>query len=593
MENNYLMIISAVILLLFLLYKEMRRVNRDRLFLRLFAVLVAVGALVLLAFPIQYKVQGDTKASELNLLSRGADLSQLEATTYFTTDSSVLRSAGTRPIKYIPDLAYYLQVHQEISHLKVKGFGLNSGELKGLKNYAFDFQPAPSPEGIISCSWPRSLKQTALLDVQGIYNNTSEKPVKLLLQGLGLKLDSMVVSGHTRQNFSLKSPARQLGKTVYSLTAYSGTDTLQQEKIPFQVTASPKLKLLILSSFPDFEYKFLKNWLYENKYQVVYRTRISKDKFSVDELNTSAVNAEVLNATMLGKFDLVIADDEELSKLDPAAVSSLRLAVSKGTGLLVRMNDSKALSVFAKTFKLYKTTDSGTKSFKPAFAGEAAMHPVPGSPGFYIQPQSGEQPLLKDETEKVLLSSALYGNGKLAVSTVAATYNWILSGEQPDYAKFWSGVISKLVRKDEGTGDWNIIPSLPVTDQQSAIIYQINATHSIPDLTIDQKKLSSTQHLSLPFVWKATFWAEHLGWNELKIENNAPDYFFVYNNQDWMAFKEQQSLLENLSYAKKSNLTAKTGSIQSEKLEKEVSSWWFFALFLISTAYIWFETKLL
>ena len=593
MENNYLMIISAAAFFIFLFYKEIKRVNRDRLFLRLFAVLAAVSALVLLIFPIKYKVQGNTKSYELNLLTRGMDFSQLKDSTYFTTDSSVLRSAGIKHLKYIPDLAYYLQVHQEISHLKVKGFGLSSEELKGLKNYAFDFQPAPSLEGIISCSWPRSLKQTALLDIQGVYNNTGEKPVKLLLQGLGLKLDSIVVSGHTQQNFSLKSPARQLGRTVYSLIAFRGTDTLQQEPIPFQVTALPKLKLLILSSFPDFEYKFLKNWLYENKYQVVYRTRISKDKFSVDELNTSAVNAEVLNTTLLDKFDLVIADDEELSRLDPGTVSSLRMAVSKGLGLLVRMNDSKALSVFTKKFKFYKTTDSGAKSLKPAFTGEAPMHPIPGSPGFYIQAQAGEQPLVKDENERVILSSALYGNGKLGVSTVAATYNWTLSGEQSDYAKFWSGAISKLVRKDEGTSDWNIIPVLPVTGQQSTIVYQTKSTSVIPELIIDQKKLSSTQHLALPFVWKAVFWAEHLGWNELKIDNTAPDYFFVYSNEDWIAFKEQQRLLENLSYVKKSDLNVKTEGIRSEKMEKEVSSWWFFALFLISVAYIWFETKLL
>lgn len=587
------MIIAAALLLLFLVYKEVKRVNRDRLFLRLLAVLLAVGALVCLAIPITYKVQRNTDPHVLRLLSKGADLSGLKDSSYFTTDSSVLL-AGGKHIKYIPDLAYYLQAHQDVNRIQVDGYGLKTEELNGLTGYAFDFHPAPSPEGIISCSWPRTLKQTAPLAVQGVYNNTGEKPVKLILEGLGSKLDSVMVKAHSQDHFSLKGQAQQLGKMTYSLKVFSGTDSLHQENIPFQVIASVKPRLLILSSFPDFEYKFLKNWLYENKYQVVYRTRISKDKFSTDQLNTPAVNAADLNTGMLGKFDLVIADDEELSALNPAAVSSLRTAVSQGLGLLIRMNDVKALSTFAKQFKLYQTADSGAKSFSPVLAGEpVVMKAIPGAPSFYLQPQPAEQSLVRDQAGKVLLSSGLYGNGKLAVSVIASTYHWILSGEAADYARFWSGVIGAVTRKEESVSNWTLAPVLPVIGEQVTINDETNTANGIPVLMVNQKVLSPVQHLSLPFVWRGTFWPEHTGWNELKMETQPVDYFFVYGHQDWQSLKQQERLLENLNYSKKSDTTKENKGIQTEMIEKELSGWWFFALFLLSAAYIWFETKML
>ncbi len=587
------MIIAAAILLLFLLYKEVKRVNRDRLFLRLLAVVLAVGALICLAFPIKYKVQRNTDPHALRLLSEGADMSLLKDSAYFTTDSSVLL-AGGKHIKYIPDLAYYLQTHQDVNRIQVNGYGLQSEELKGLAGITYDFRPAPSPEGVISCSWQQVLKQTTVLSVQGMYNNTSEKPVKLVLEGLGSKLDSVTIMAHRQDRFSLKGQANQLGKMVYGLKVFSGADILHQENIPFQVAPSVKPRLLILSSFPDFEYKFLKNWLYENKYPVVYRTRISKDKFSTDQLNTPVVNAADLNTGMLGKFDLVIADDQELSALSPAAVSSLRTAVSQGLGLLIRMNDVKALSVFAKPYKLYETADSGAKSFTPVLAGEiAAMHAIPGSPSFYIQPQSAEQSLVKDQGGKVLLSSALYGNGKLAVSVIASTYNWKLSGVSSDYTQFWSAVIGTVTRKDESNSNWTVFPAFPVVGEETRVNEETTTANAIPKLTVNQQTLSPVQHLSLPFVWRGTFWPEHTGWNELKIDNHPADYFFVYVHQDWESLKQQERLLENLNYSKKSAAVKENSGIQSEMIEKELSQWWFFAIFLLSAAYIWFETKML
>lgn len=588
------MIIATGMLLLFLVYKEIIRVNRARLPFRLLAVLLAVTALIFLMVPIKYKVNRVANIGELQLLTPGTVFSTLKDAGYFTADSSVLMSKGNRRVQYIPDLAYYLRAHQEINQVKVYGYGLKKEELDGLKGHAFYFQGAPAPGGIISCSWPVALKQTELLQVQGTFNNTADQPVKLVLEGLGSKLDSVTIPARSLLPFSLKTRPGQTGRALYELTAFKGTSILQKEKIPFQVIEPPKIKLLVLSSFPDFEYKFLKNWLFENQYQVVFRTRVSKDKFSTDQLNTTAINAAQLNTGMLSKFDGVIADEEELSKLDPGASAGLRSAITGGLGLLIRIGDSKTLSEFGKRFSLYTAADSAAKSFTPVLTGGVArLKPLPASQYLYIRPRQSERPVVKDQGGKVLLSSSLYGNGKINASIITSTYHWKLTGATADYAEFWSFVISNTVRKQENRSSWRTIPAMPVLGQQTRLIYQSNNTDTVPAMEIDGQQLSPLRHTLLPYAAESTFWPQHTGWNELKTEKNTVNQVYVFGKADWLTLSQYQRLLENTNYSKNSLKKTENSKIQPENTEKEVSAWWFFALFLLSAGYIWFETKLL
>jgi len=593
MENNYPIIIALIALLVFLIYKEVSRTNRARLFIRLLAACIAVFALAFLFFPLKYKTYKTKEGGQLHLITDGTVFEELKNQDYYTTDSSVLLKGNGRNVKYIPDLGYYLQQHQEISGVSLYGNGLEAADLKLLKNYSYNFKAGPLPAGILSCSWPQVLKQAELLNIQGVYNNTSAQTVKVILEGLGSSLDSISVSGHSTKLFTLKTQPRQIGRAQYKLTALRGNDTLQKEKIPFQVISPPKIKLLVLSSFPDFEYKFLKNWLFENNYQVVFRTRISKDKYSVDQLNTSAVNVETLSTAVLSKFDGVIADDDELSILDPSAAASLRSAVTQGLGLLIRMGDIKTSSVLGRPFKLYTAPDSTAKLFTPVFTGETGvLKKLPVNHDLYIQPQVTEQPLVKDQNGKVLLSTKLAGNGKITGSIITSTYNWILEGNTADYASFWSAVINNTIRKEEKNTTWRTVPAMPIKGTQTQLLFQ-SAALAVPVVSIDSIKPNLLQNAVLLYLWESTFWPQHTGWNEIKKTGNPAAYLFVYDKNDWKSTKQYQMLMENTAYSKKYASTKENNEVQSQTIEKSFSKWWFFALFLLSVGYMWFETKLL
>lgn len=593
MENKYFMIVAVLCFFCFLLYKEIKRTNKDRLFFRILAIFLALLALLFLSVPLTYTVNKTHGKHELILLTAGATL-KLKSDRYFTSDSLVLRSYGQKQVTYLPDLAYYLQAHPAINRLKVYGYGLTATELDALSDYRIDFYPAVSAAGITAVSWPRAIKENELLRIEGMYNHTSSVPVKLLLEGLGTRLDSVLVNAGGLVPFNLNARPKLQGRAVYQLSVVQGTDTLQKESIPFRVGPVEKTKVLVLSSFPDFEYKFLKNWLYENQYQVVFRTRVSKDKFSEDQLNTQGVNTSVINSSLLQQFDLVIADDEELSGLDGATSASLRAAIGNGLGLFIRLDEAKALSVFARAFRIEVATDSNVRSVSPVLVETGhRLNPLLVTQPFYLQENRDAALLVKNQSDKILLSTHLYGSGKITASVMTDTYNWVLTNEKRDYAGFWSHVIGQTVRKQELNSRFTTVPDLPVADQQLAILFETEGADSIPKFTVNNSKTSPLQHAVFPFSWKTTYWPKHTGWNEVSIPSSKTDYFYVHVPSAWNTLKMEERLQKNLAHPKKPALASGNTDGSLETTTKEIAKWWFLLLFLVAAAYLWFETKLL
>jgi hypothetical protein len=587
------MIIAAVLLCCFLLFKEWKRENRGRLLLRMLAVVLLVASLLFLIVPLSYESAKTTNSKKLLLLTKGFANKLSKNESYYTQDSTVLEELGSNRVKYLPDLNYYLRLHPEVSGLQVFGHGLSSDELKSLPEISYAFEGSPNP-GIQSVSWPDELPSSAALNVQGVYENKADAPVQLLLEGAGSKLDSVTIAANQKSGFSLSSRPKQSGKAIYHLIVMQGTKELANEKIPFNITESPKVKVMVLASSPDFEFKFLRNWLFENKYPAYFRTRISKDKFSTDQLNSAGKQAEDFNPSMFKNFDLLVADDEELAQLSPAAKANLNTAISSGMGLLVRINEGKPVSSFAKAFRIKDAADSITTSIVPVLSGEGnKLKAIPVSQPLFVEPDPGKLSLVENTKGNILLSSRLYGAGTLAASTVASTYNWLLSGATADYARYWSHVINKTARKVEKKLSWQVKPQFPVSDEPVSIGFQTKSDKALPEFTVNQTNQTLQQHPMLPFYWQGSARLDHTGWNAFKIDDQPADAFFVYKPGDWSSVKTSETMAENQEFARNSSNRTETQVNRTEMKTQQLSKWWFFALFLISISFLWFETKLL
>ncbi len=72
MEFKYTLLLVCFIFVLFLIYKEVKRVNKARLLWRIIASVVMVGAFAALVLPVTYTVKKVETTNALNLITVGA-----------------------------------------------------------------------------------------------------------------------------------------------------------------------------------------------------------------------------------------------------------------------------------------------------------------------------------------------------------------------------------------------------------------------------------------------------------------------------------------------------------------------------------------
>lgn len=594
MEFKYIAVLLCLILVVLLSLKEWRRPNKARLIWRLTASYLAIVCFALFIFPISYQVKRAERPHELNVLSDGVSkdtVSSLKGRTV-TTDDGLYQSLKIPRVSLLPDLSYFLKSQPDLNHLNIYGYGLSATQLSGLKDYQFSFHPSAEPEGLISGNWNSRLSDAEELTLQGIYHQNGALPVKLFLQGLGANLDSVTIKTKGKHTFSLKGRPKQSGRAVYHLIALQGRDTLANEPVPVQVYPAAPLKVLMLAAYPDFEYKFLKDWLFEKKYPVIFRSRISKDKYSTDFLNAEKSNVNKVTAALLGKVDVLILDEDELAALSGAELAAINTAVDGGLGLFLRLTGLKASSAISRSFSRYEAPGLKKKSLTIGFPGEERLfQPLPFEQVLFLKPGINDQPLVLENTRKVLVNSRISGMGKVVAALVPATYHWLLNGQAADYSAFWSEIMTHTARKTYLPESWVMEPAKPMARQRLNITVDQATANRAALIGLNGSRLSPLQNPELPFQWQATGWAREEGWNRMNI-NGKTEFFYVYREKDWKAENQAVRLQVTSAFLKEQEEVRK--SLETSVLiEKQVSLWWFFVPFLIAVTFLWYETKLL
>ncbi|GAA4198801.1 hypothetical protein GCM10022289_08120 [Pedobacter jeongneungensis] len=592
MEFKYIAILVALLLLGFLLFKEIKRLNKARLFWRILANIIAIACFVLLIIPIKYETHLHQRADEIILLTQGThpdSVASLKGKKYALSSIDLKNIKATS----IPDLSYFLKTNPNIRKLNIYGYGLNAVELEKLKGYQVKFHPSANPNGIIAAYWQEKLKATDVLAVQGHYQNTSKQTIKLLLKGLGKTVDSTTIEGKSNKTFSFKTTPKQSGKAIYQLIALQKNDTLSKEPIPIQVGDQPAMKVLILASFPDFEYKFLKNWLYENQYPLAFRSQISKNKFASDFLNIDSVNLNQINALTLKKFDILIIDEDELAAINPNERASINVAVNSGMGLFIRVSGQKALTTLSGRFNRFESPVLKDKPLNLSLTEDHfKFKPLPIEQALFLKSGDHDQSIITDAGGKTLVNSSISGAGKIMVSTLSSTYNWLLSGQKTDYATYWSKLLSSAAKKRNEILSVNILPQFPTVNQKTRIITDLATSGKMPTLKIDDFALSPRQNMELPFQWDAFYWPQQAGWTNLQV-NQSIQSVYIYEKTDWQTLKNQQTLKDTRQFIKNLGATENRPQLTDSIIEEEVSTWWFFAGFLLAAAFLWYEARIL
>lgn len=601
---------SCLLLLGWLLWKEFRRTNRLRLPARISASVISVISLACLALHLSYtaKKEGGAVGKEGVLLTEGYDpdsLRQLLQTV--RTDGGGAMAAGEIKVFSAKGGSVSMEGLNRLSKLHVLGYGLTRKEWAILQPPPLIFHPSPFPAGILSISWKQKLTPGEKERIQGRVCVVPGKPLKLLLTGMGLPLDSVIIAAGA--HFELTTTPAQSGRSVYRLWVLGGggvrggdvyTDTLEQESLPVEVLPAQKLKILLLASSPDFENTFLVNWLSRSGHAVATRTIISKGKSDKAFLNMPETALDPLTPSVLDKFDLVIADAAALASGDAMEGTFLRRQVAeKGMGLII-----KADSTTEGSGNPGGAEGSGAAAgfYKNLFPLEVVKD---STQRLYIKERPGTQALLRDSSTRILVSSGLYGSGKLLFTTLNSTYSRMLSGEKKEYAAYWSQLLQKATRSAGPEEEWQFTPDLPQVNEPVEALLQTDKK-GLPQGQFNpaQQHVYLAQAPLLPFQWQGTYWPAAAGWQSAATLQGEPCWWYAWSGEDWRNVHRRQRGEETWEYiAAQAVLREQTALKQAvgdrdpatqadDSGQVPVSRTWFYVLFILSCLFLWVERKI-
>jgi len=590
MSWNILVIAICVLLLLFSVWKEYRRENKAHLLLRIIAVMIAISALACIILPLTYKTNQKVADNHRGILLTdgfSADsLKKYPEVPVFTTSAAIKKEFPKATL--LSTLSQIKTGYPQLTQIQVLGYGLDEDALKQL-NMQVLFNPAAKPAGLSSVSWNGDLKAGESLKVQGRFNNPDGKTYTILLKGLNVTLDS--ITKKTSGDLELHTIPKTTGNVVYSLIITDGKDTIENNALPLHIEAVKPVRVLILSSSPDFENRFLKNWLSANGYSVYTRTAISKDKFSTEAVNAKQIPLNNLGTGTLQNFDVIVSDATALQALSAPEASALKQQVTQnGLGLIIRADSAaKNTSWFQSSFPLVKTSGQTQNAAVLQISGQtAATEKLKIDPVGIVYKQ-GTQVLVNDTQNKALVSSALSGAGKLVFSTLGNTYNWMLGGDENDYTAYWSLLISKAARKAATQKSLMLASDISQANHETTV--QVLSSMPPDSIKLNDVQPAFAQNADIPFLWQAKFWPGKSGWQKVANGDAKMNDVYVYGENDWKNIKNLHKIFVTNSYANKNLLNYTLAQQKEQSIDKPVPKIWFYLLFLTACSFLWAEAK--
>lgn len=579
---NYIVIGLSMLVLVFVLAKEILRANKARRTARIIAVLLAVASLACIALPVSFSRNSPgNNNTEVILLTEGYNADSLQA--------FQKKSAGIK----VYTLPEYMAALPVANVLHVFGFGLTATQWQQLPRCTIIMHTSPVPEGIIAADWPQRMVTGEKLYLQGIYNNIVGKPVKLILSGFGTALDSLTIAAGKQVPFTLQTIPRHQGVGAYSLVVMQGKDTVQQQPVPVEVLPARTLNVLFLASAPGFENRFLANWLAQHGYAVAMRSSISRDKYDHTFLNTPRITLDRLSPVLLDKYDVVLSDATALQALSGNELSALRQQVEqKGLGLVVKADTLLNRNAFyGYHFPLTTSKDSTHQSVALLLPGSTLeTAPLPVEQPVYINYDNGTQPLIKDKQAKIYASSALQGSGKLVVTTLIQTYSWPLAGNQADYERYWSILLQKAARKAVVKTTWRTTPAFSYM-HEPVKLYLETPVADLPQIIVEGAPVAPARS---GFEWQVSYWPQHAGWQTALDNAGDTCRWYVFPAGSWQQVRALSTLHETAQFAAQQSyhdhVTQDVTKPASTSIP--VSKAWFFILFLLSCTFLWVERKM-
>ncbi len=572
---NHIVIGLCAVLLAFLLWTEVKRPLRARLWWRIIATSIAIVAFASMAIDIRYQISNtDIDKKQSLLLTEG-----------YQKDSVASFIKANKNIDTIN-----LSEAAAAANLHVFGNGLNQADLQHLKGNAIQFHPSNTDNGITAINWSHTIHSGDALQVQGRYSNTTKQPVTICLNAFGNNVDTVNIAPLQEQAFHLQTIPKHSGRAVYSVIVMANKDTLENNALPFEIIPTQPLRVLLLAASPNFENKFLKNWLYENNYAIAARTTVSKAKYETNFSNTKAINLDNVTTSLLSNFDVLVADDEALSALSSNELENVESEIAKNSLGLVITGDSANSSnkFYQQPFAITTTNSNEKKTLSLQYANISEKLTIE-QPSF-LKPNSNIQVLVTDDSTRILAATSILGMGKLVATTLNSTYSLVLQNRLESYYQLWSLLLQKAAKKTTAETVASISPHIIYPYQQANIVLETNSEPISG--TVNNTAIAIAQQVQLPYLWSANYWPTKTGWQHLETANGFSKYWYVFEPKDWAHVQASDNILATKMYASNHTISSSKNAINATKQTAEFPKVYSFLLFLLAMGALWLERKL-
>ncbi len=592
----YVLLGACLLLALALALTASRRPDSRRRAARIMAGLVAVAALWLTAYPPHQTVA--VPRAEAVLLTSNYSPDTLR---------TLLRRLGpaTRVWRYAPDSAAAVAGNwptvarlgalreqlPALRQLHLLGAGLPVAVVPELGPIQLVWHAPTAFHGFRAALWNRRLELGQPLLLEGFFSGATAAPVWVRLQAAGATHDSVRLPAGSGR-FRLQYVPKAAGRLVASLSAGPTGQLLATEPIPAEVLPTQPLRVLLLAATPSFELKFLRNHLAARQHAVAWRAGISRGLTQTEFSNQPAASLSPLTASLLARYDVVIADAASLASLRSSETQALRIAQrTNGLGLIVLAEAATLPRNLSGTAGIGVVVLPGATLGRPQrLAWPAASAVVPAT---LRLPTSARMLVAAASPARPVVAAQQAGAGTTVVSVVPETYPWLLQNATAAYTSYWSRLLSAAARPAAPAAEWLANdacprPGLPVALRLAAPAVPRRAPLVSDAAGAPLARLPLRQDPQMPEWHTATYWPISAGWQQLQRPGQAAQWLYVFGQQDWQGPEAQQ----RAELAKTWRTTVASPATAVAEVAVAWPVGWFVALFMLAAGFLWLEEKL-
>ncbi|PKV11577.1 hypothetical protein [Xanthomonas prunicola] len=417
--------------------------------IRLWLLLAAQALLAALLYPVLLPPPRAGSGGELHVATAGTAAGQVP-----TRDLArwvALPEAPTLPgVTRVPDLATALRRAPGTTALVVHGSGLPARDREGLPMPP-QLALNPAPPGLVAVSTPPPVApgDTIAVDaqLQGLANARVE-----LLDPAGQVVDSAGADRAGRVR--LRGVARAPGQVLFAVRVRDATGAERgRVEVPVLIAAMPPTRVLLLAGAPQPELKYLRRWASDAGLEV--RSQIAVGP------GVQFGEGAALDAASLDRLDLLIIDPRRLVALGNAQRHTVRAAIQRGLGVLVRSDGPLDAGTRAALAALGLSVSGGSTSSPLPAPQRLSSLAQPSDPATSPGDAPAIAPLqrrdLQPQASDALIAaraddgSALgwwraQGRGRIGIGLVEDSFALVLAGRSDLHAALWAHLSGAVAR---------------------------------------------------------------------------------------------------------------------------------------------------